>query len=130
MTTLSLGAESLTLPDDLLWVDEFDWETVRSVSTYGVDGALFTDSAARLAGRPITLRGARNHGWVLRSTVVSLEAWRALPGQLFTLTLRGVARQVRFDHERGAMEAAPLLERREYIASDPYIVTLRFLQQA
>lgn len=127
-TTLALGATTITLPDDLLWPDEFTWAPVAQVASYGVTGALHIDAAAKLAGRPITLAGGDDYAWCPRSTLIALEAWKALPAQVFTLTLRGVQYPVIFDHEKGAVDAKSVADYSDPSADDPYVVTLRFLK--
>lgn len=126
MTTLTKGVDAVTLPDDLIWTDEFAFNKVASNVSYGIDGALFIDEGVRLAGQPITLDGA--HVWVPRSTIETLEAWKALPGQQFTLNYRGVNHTVVMDHSRGAMTATPDIAYDEYAADDNYALTLRFLK--
>lgn len=128
MTTLTKGSDVLTLTDDLIWTDEFEFNPVASSAAYGVDGALFIDEASRLSGQPITLAGGSNYGQITRAQLETLEAWKALPGQLFTLNYRGVNHSVVMDHARSAITATPRRERRSYVASDLYIATLRFLK--
>lgn len=68
--------DSITLPNDLLWEDEFDWSPVLSDHGYSTTGALFVDMWVRQAGRPISLRAAQDDmGWVPRATVATLNAW-------------------------------------------------------
>lgn len=127
-TTLTKGADVLTLPDDLLWTDEFSFEALAAQSGYSVGGALIVDEAAKLTGRPITLEAGDQHGWITRATLLTLEAWRALPGQGFTLNYRGVDHAVRMDHERGALSARALIDYSNPQAGDFYVVTLRFIK--
>lgn len=131
-TTLALGATELTLPvdarSDLLWVDEFDFSPLAADARWSMDGVLIVDEVLRTTGRPITLQGGEQYGWVTRATVEQLEAWRALPEQAFTLTYRGVAHTVLMDHARGAVSVRPYVERISYLAGDFYIPTLRFLK--
>lgn len=128
-TTLTKGVDALTLSDDLLWADEFAYEPVAARSGYSVGGALIVDTAAKLTGRSVVLESRENSGWVLRSDLLTLNAWRALPGQIFTLAYRGESHTVVFDHERGAIEASIVgFEYAELDGSEYYRVTLRFLE--
>lgn len=126
--TLTKGVDVIALPDDLLWTDEFGFSTVVAESSFGMDGALIVDEAVRLAGRPMTLEAGEQHGWMTRSTLLALEAWRLFPGQAFTLNFRGTNYAVRMDHERGAINARPLIDYANPAAGDFYIVTLRFVR--
>lgn len=86
MTTEHL-LHNLPLPADMVWTDEFSWPTVIKSTEYTLTGALVVDSGQRLAGRPITLAGGDDHGWVTRATIDALRTLAsALPGQ-YVLTL-------------------------------------------
>lgn len=126
MTTLTKGADVLNLPDDFIWADEFDFNPVAANASYGIDGSLFIDEGVRLAGQPMTLDGS--HLWVPRSTVITLQAWRALPNQTFTLNYRGANHTVRMDHARGAFAASPVTAYGDPESTDDYTLTLRFLK--
>lgn len=128
MTILTYGLNVITLPDDLLWQDEFAWQPVQQATQYSLTGALIIESAAKQAGRTITLQGGDEFGWLPRSTLLALQTAATLPGQEFTLTLRGSPYTVVFDHARTPIEAAPAVDYSTPDAADPYIVTLRFLE--
>lgn len=128
-TTLTYGATPLTLPSDLVWTDEFAWRQVEQSRRYSVTGALIVDAGAKLKGRPITLTGTDRHAWITRADLLTLLTWRALPAEVFSLVLRGeAARSVMFDHEGGAIEAAPIIEFSDPAAADVYRVVLRFIE--
>lgn len=72
---------------DMVWTDEFNWPVVTKKTEYSLSGALIVDSGMRLAGRPITLEGKADGGWIRRATVDALRVLAsALPGQ-YVLTL-------------------------------------------
>lgn len=126
MPTIQLAA--VTLPGDLLWVDEFDWTPVLQQQTYALDGALMVEHASRLAGRPITLQGAEDQGWVTRATLVSLYALAQAPSTGLPLTLSdGSTRLVVFRHDQIAIEARPIL-RAIPDAGSYYQLTLRLME--
>lgn len=128
-TTLTNGATTLALPDDLLWADEFAWQEVAQNKRYSITGRLIVESALRVKGRPITLAGNENHAWITRVNLLTLLAWKAIPGQVFNLVLRSEpVRTVQFDHEAGAIEAAPVVDYADPTAADNYIVTLKFIE--
>ena len=56
--------ESLKLPDDLLWEDEFSWSPTVSEHSYALDGTLIVEQATKRAGRPISLVAPPNMAWV------------------------------------------------------------------
>jgi hypothetical protein len=127
-TTLTKGVTTLTLPAGLLWTDEFAFETLAAESGYSVDGALIVDEAVKLGGRPMTLEGGEQHGWIDRATLLTLEAWRLLPGQDFTLSYRSVSYAVQMDHERGAVGVRAVVDYSNPASTDFYVLTLRLIQ--
>lgn len=106
--TLTYNGTTAQLGDRLLWTDEFGWSPVEQVKETSTTGKLMLHVGVRDADRPITLDGVESKAWISRALCASLEAWAALPTAVFTLVLRGVARQVMFDQERGGFEATPI----------------------
>ncbi|MFO7582113.1 hypothetical protein, partial [Guyparkeria sp.] len=78
--------DTITLPGDLEWTDEFDWTPVEQSHEPSLTGALIIDESARLTGRPVTLSGGENFGWITRDTVEALYLLLT-PGRVMTLTL-------------------------------------------
>lgn len=78
----------ISLPNDLLWVDEFRWTPVASSSSYSLAGSLIIEQGVKLAGRPITLEPPDNEmAWVSRATHAALRAAAAIPARRFKLML-------------------------------------------
>ena len=127
---LTLGATTVALPDALSWSDEYTWSPVQQTKTYTTTGALLIEEAVMQAGRPITLEGSEDRTWCTRAVVDQLHAWAQTPGVVLTLTLRGVARAVTFDHERGALQGLPVIFYADGSIEgvDWYVPTLRFLE--
>jgi hypothetical protein len=130
MITLTYNGTTATLSDRLQWSDEYDWSPVEQSTEYSTAGALLVDVGLMLAGRPITLQGAETAAWISRALCDTLAAWAALPGITLTLTLRGVAHQVMFDHAQKGFEAKPIwrLSDGEVTAELLYLPTFRFLE--
>lgn len=124
------SSTTLTLPDALNWSDEYTWSPVEQTKTYTTTGALLIEEGLKQAGRPISLEGAANATWCTRALVEQLHAWARTTGIVLTLTLRGVARSVTFDHERGALQGLPVLFFADgsIDGTDWYVPTLRFLE--
>lgn len=127
-TTLTYGATTLYLPEDLLWTDEHEWPAVEQRQQYGLTGAIIIDSAAKVSGRTIRLEAGETFAWMARSTLDTLRTWAALAGQQFTLSHAAVDHTVVFDHVAGAIEASPVWEVSDPSSTDPYVVSLRFLK--
>ena len=119
----------LMLPDDLLWTDEHAWTPAVAAVSYLLTGALLVESAARQAGRPITLVGAADMAWVTRATVDTLYQWAAEPNCRVELTLAdGRVFVVAFRHHETAIEAEPVLGFPVRSADDRYRLTLRLFE--
>lgn len=77
----------LELPRGMVWIDEMDFVPVEKETERSITGNLIVDAAARVAGRPITLVGTENAGWIRRATLLALHALAANPAGRYTLTL-------------------------------------------
>ena len=128
--TLTVGATSINLNPDLFWADENDWHPVEQTSTRTITGALTVQTAARIAGRPITLQPEDDRsGATSLATLTQLRNWAAVPGQVLELTLRGVSRSVIFRHHDGAaVEARPWIHYSDVQTGDWYFTTIRFME--
>lgn len=120
--------QALTLPDALIWINEFAWRQVEQATEYTSTGALLVESWAKQAGRPIELQGGVTYGWCQRSTLTTLNAWAAQPGQVLTLTRNGTAHPVLLDHESGAVQAEPVIQYSDPEPADAYTLTLKFIE--
>ncbi|ABM37555.1 hypothetical protein [Polaromonas naphthalenivorans] len=118
------------LTDRLQWSDEYEWSPVEQSTEYSTEGVLLVDVALKQAGRPITLDGTQTEAWITRAACDTLQAWAALPGITLTLTVRGVARAVMFDHAKKGFEATPIwkLLDGEVTPELLYLPTFRFLE--
>ena len=126
---MALTLESITLPDDLAWADEFAWTPVEQSTEYTLDGALIVESAVRQAGRNITLAGGEDRAWVTRTTLLALYALAQTVREDLTLTLPDEREfNVAFRHGEGAIEARPVLSVSPPSADDFYSITLRLME--
>lgn len=128
--TLTVGATTIALNEDLFWVDENDWHPVEQTSERTITGALVVQAAGRVAGRPITLQPEDDRsGATSLATLTQLRNWAAVPGQVLELTLRGVSRSVIFRHHDGAaVEAKPWIHYSDVQTGDWYFATIRFME--
>ena len=112
----------------MLWRDEFGWPTVIRSTEYALNGALIVDCGQRQAGRPITLAGSPDGGWVHRATVDALRVLAsALPGQYVLTLADGRSFNVVFAPD-DPLTADPVVD-----FSDPgvdawYVVTVRLIE--
>lgn len=107
--TLTHDGTTIDLGERLIWTDEHAWQPPEMALDRGTLGDLHVHVRARTSGRPITLKGVDSNAWISRANVLTLQSWAALPGEVFTLRLRGLDRPVMFDHSREpAVDAAPI----------------------
>jgi hypothetical protein len=118
----------VALPADMVWSDEFNWPTVVRSTEYAITGALIIDSAQRLAGRPITLSGTADGGWVSRATVDALRVLACeLPGQVVLTLADGRGFQVIFSPD-DPLTAEPVVPFSDPSASTWYVVTVKLIE--
>lgn len=128
--TLKYLTTTLTLPGDLFWSDENDWNSVEQTVQRSTTGALIISSAARIAGRPVTLKPDDDSGaWMPQGLLAQLRNFAEVAGAVMQLTVRGTSRDVVFRHHDGpAVEAVPVVHYSDVIDADWYRVTLRFME--
>lgn len=119
----------LEIPRGMVWVDEFGWNAVEKSLDYGVTGAALIDAAVRLAGRPITLQGEAEAGWIKRG---ALKALRTLnesnPVGVYALVLAdGQSFDVQFAPGAAVVEGKPIARPEMPPEDYPYAATVRFI---
>jgi len=123
---MSITLDTLPLPDDCLWQNEFDALPVAVATARTLSGRLVVSETALAAGRPINLGG--DDAWIARSDLLTLHGWASTPGWSGTLTLHdGRAFSVRFrTQEEKTLETAQVRDTADPDGEDLYqLVTLR-----
>ena len=118
----------LELPTDLIWIDEFAFRQVEQQREYTSTGALIVDEWRKQTGRPITLEGDVTYAWCQRGTLQTLNTWASQPGLRMTLSRMGATHPVAWDHQAGAIEAAPIVAYSDPEPEDFYALTLKFVE--
>lgn len=119
---------ALSLPPDLIWVDEFAFKQIAQTKEYTSTGALVVDEWLRQTGRPITLQGDVTYGWCQRGTLQTLNAWAGQPGLRLTLARNGSNHPVAWDHEAGAIDATPVVPYADPLPGDFYSLVLKLIE--
>ena len=122
--------DSVDLPADLFWSDEFSWSPVEQSTERSVTGSLIVQTSERIGGRPITLEpDGDDSAWITRADLEQLQAWASVPGLELELSLRGQIRTVIFRHHDGpAIEAKPLMHFEDVQPTDNYLATVRLME--
>ena len=95
--------DTVTLPDDLLWINEFNWNPIEQQANRSLSGALLVQEQTLLYGRSIILSGGQEVGWVKRSTVAEVLALNLVPNRVMVLTLPDNRQfSVIFDRQNGS----------------------------
>lgn len=117
----------IALPAGMLWVDEFSWAQAQRSVERSITGAQIIDVAPKLAGRPITLQGAQDQGWIRRATLLAVRALADVPGGQYPLQLAsGEIFTVMFAPD-DAIEAQPISRPELPENTHPYVATLRLM---
>lgn len=125
--------ETLDLPNDMLWEDEFSWSPVVRKTEYSLTGALIVEVAKKQAGRPITLRPPdQEMAWVERSVVQTLRSWQDQTAlrMLLVLEYASDTRQFVVSFADGAepMGASPVKGFPGHAGEDYFRLTLKLVE--
>ena len=115
---------TITLPDHLVWLDEFDWLPVAHSSERGLTGKQLIEEAPLVKGRPITLEG----DWATRAVVQQLYTLASQPNQIHTLDLDGRTFSVMFRRREQPISAVPIKPSADPGSNDFYQLTLRLTE--
>ena len=120
MAEPSLGG--VALPRGLEWIDEFPWTGVAQNVGMAVDGTLLVERGRYLAGRPITLRGGDDFGWIRKATLDAVHALAATGEPLRLVLEDGREFDVLFAHGSDPITARPLIPGRGNPGPDDWYV--------
>ena len=113
---ITLGGVSLP---DLSIEQEYGWTGVEAAVDRTVGGSPVVWER-EITGRTLDLVGGDDMGWITRSTLESLKSLAAVVRGTYTLSFEGTDYTVRFRHEEGAIEAAPVIPRPNQASGDYY----------
>ncbi len=130
MITLSDGATTVTLPVDMLWNDEHEWQPVQQSVDRTITGALIVEAAERIGGRPITLVPEdESSAWITLADLTALVAWASEPGKVMDLVMNTVTRTVVFRHQDSSgLSAKPLVHYNDITTADFFLATIRLME--
>jgi len=72
---MMITLDGLQLPDELIWIDEFEFNKVRAHEKITLSGmrTLFQDTLISYAGRPITL--SSQNSWIDKQDIQTIYSW-------------------------------------------------------
>lgn len=119
--------DNLTLPTDLIFVDEFDWSPIEQSQSYSITGALIIQRGVKQAGREITLQGDNTSGLISRADLKLLEA-KLTAAAPIVLTLNDTRTfNVIFNHSKKPIEAKPQVDYSDPTDADLYTLKINLL---
>lgn len=124
---MALTLDGLSLPEDLLWSDEFDWTPTEQHQARTLTGALVFETAQRQGGRPISLQGGQDYGWATRAQVEALHDKLAISTPLTLVLPDARTFSVRFRHEDKPLDAQMIVDYRIPDDTDFYKLTLKLI---
>lgn len=120
---MSIMLNSIELPANLVWTDEFDWFPVVQATSRTEAGVLVREESAVVAGRPITL----GEDWIARADLLDLVALASSPMGTHTLQLAdGRTWSVAFRYPTPIV-ARPVIDYAVPELTDPYTLTLNLI---
>jgi hypothetical protein len=124
---MAITLDDITLPPDLIWVDEYAHTPVKQSVSVAVNGALIVEAAAQTKGRPITLQGGDEAAWIDRTTLELLRVKQYQAGLIMALDHNGTSYSVLFV-QPGGIEAKPIIDYNVPVGEDWYSITLKFIE--
>lgn len=127
--TLDDGTTTITLPDALEWVNEFDFSYVTQDARRTIGGSLILSESTLTKGRPINLVGGATV-WVNRSEIEALFNWANTADKEMTLTLADARTfTVLFNRVGNSpIVAKPVWRKNVQEATDTYTLELNLLE--
>ena len=123
--TLGHIHESVTLPDDMRWINEYTAKRMQTNMKRALSGIQIIEQANLISGIDVTLQGGVDYGWCTREQVERLDYIRQLPAQNYPpieLNYKGRTRYVLFKDE--GLVAEPVIWYDDPEPTDMFIVTL------
>lgn len=123
----TLGA--IQIPRGMVWSDEFAWSGYERASERSTTGALLLDAGLKKKGRPITLQGQQDAGWINRQLleqIVALADAAAFDTHVLTLA-DGRVFNVKFAPVDLPVSGEPLARPELPVADYPYVAIVRLI---
>lgn len=123
--------DGIEIPAGMYWTDEYAWCDMARAFTRSVSGAQIIQSGKKKNGRPITLEGSENEGWIYRDILDQLQALANSDDEDATHTLLladGRSFTVKWADGEAPITARPINNLEITPQDYCYIATLRFIQ--
>ena len=120
--------DTMTLPEDLIWTNEFSETAVVHDHIYSLTGKLIVFVGIKAAGRPMLLSGTVDSAWLNRGLLKQLNQLQESNIQM-TLTLHDSRSfDVIFDYQKKGITAKPIIDFNDPEDDDEYQIIIPFIQ--
>jgi hypothetical protein len=122
--------DGITLPDGLIWVDQYSWTPVAQNVSVSLAGVMLLQEAVQAGGRPITLEGGDDQSWATRAAIDALYAMAMTADKVMSLDL-GIdgIHQVVWRRDQPPIAAEPVLRTVGPTGDTIYaVMALRFME--
>lgn len=110
---------TVTLSDDMQWIDRAQREQVAQSDVRTVAGNLVSFAQGLTLGRAITLEANESMGWITYEKVLELEALAAVAGATYSLQIEADFYVVQFRNvDPPAVDFVPLISRLNIALAD------------
>ena len=125
---MAITLDAISLPDDLIWVDEYSWTSVVQSQKRSLSGALIIQENTQTAGRPITLTGDADSAWITKATLDLIKAKNDTADLDMTLDYHGIQYTVRFDRSSGSpLDVSQIFQLANPNSDHIYSITLKLI---
>jgi hypothetical protein len=121
--------DTVSLPDSLVWTNEFEHNQVEQTTDRTLSGALSIQTGTKLYGREIRLVGGDHGGWISRATAIALRALESEAAKVMVLSglLDAPDMNVVFDRSAPAFESQMIMRYDDPDAATWYSCALRLI---
>jgi hypothetical protein len=117
---MAIQLDTIVLPDTLNLQEAYGNPLIVSAVDLTIGGTPIIHEQ-QILGRPLTLVGEENRGWIDFSILQSLVAIASVVNAQYTLLFEGQSFNVRFRHEDSpVIVAEPIVARPNHIATDQF----------
>ena len=121
----NITLNSITLPNEMTWEDEFADSSRQESDVRTLSGDLIRQTGVKDGGRSIHLIG----GWITRTTVLALKALQDT-GATATLTLHDSRTFTVYFADASALSVTPVINYHTPASTDYYTLELRLIEAA
>lgn len=115
----------LVLPDQIQWIDEYEYAPVASEIRRTLGGVAVVYSQGLIEARPVTLEARDGVEWLTQQTVDDLTAIAETPGAQYTLDWNGALYTVMFrHHEPPVISFQPVWPEHDYYTGTIKLMTV------